>query len=157
MPGDLYRVVSDPQALKFLLKSAAKSGVDQYQAVKVSLLRAMGVIDFPVPPNSRMRGTSSSTIRHYYESGLTTSLPIITAAYIEGLDLRSSLQVLDFGCGVGRQLLQFKRNYPALKLYACDVNNRSIEFIQKAYPDIESYTSAFMPPLKYPDGRFDLV
>src|SRR5579863_5023887 len=112
MGGKLKVIFSDPRALKFLLKTIGKAILDKYQSMKVALLRAMGVIDFPVPPNSRMRGTSSNTIRHYYESGLTTTLPIITAAYIEGLDLRASAEVLDFGCGVGRQLLHFKRNYP---------------------------------------------
>ena len=107
MSKKLTVIVSDPRAIKFLLKTVVKALIDKYQAVKVALLRAMGVIDFPVPPNSRMRGTSSSTIRHYYESGLTTTLPIVTAAYIEGLDLRSPAEVLDFGCGVGRQLLHF--------------------------------------------------
>ena len=157
MSKKLTVIFSDPRAIKFLLKTVVKALIDKYQAVKVALLRAMGVIDFPVPPNSRMRGTSSSTIRHYYESGLTTTLPIVTAAYIEGLDLRSPAEVLDFGCGVGRQLLHFKRNYPSLKLHACDVNNRSIEYLQSAYPTVESYTSAFLPPLKYPDLKFDLI
>lgn len=157
MSKNLTVILSDPRALKFLLKTIAKSFIDKYQAVKVAVLRAIGVIDFPVPPNSRMRGTSSSTIRHYYESGLTTTLPIITAAYIEGLDLRAPAEVLDFGCGVGRQLLHFKRNYPGLSLHACDVNNRSIEYLQSAYPTVESYTSAFLPPLKYPALKFDLI
>ena len=115
MAGKFAVVFSDPRAFKFFLKTIGKAGLDQYQVVKVAFLRAIGVIDFPVPPNSRMRGTSSNTIRHYYESGLTTTLPIITAAYIEGLDLRAPAAVLDFGCGVGRQLLHFEKNYPALR------------------------------------------
>ena len=157
MSGKFSVIFSDPRALKLLLKTLAKASLDKYQSVKVTLLRAMGVVDFPVPPNSRMRGTSSNTIRHYYESGLTTSLPIMTAAYIEGLNLRASADVLDFGCGVGRQLLHFKRNFPNLKLHACDVNNRSIEFMRSAYPNVDSYTSEFLPPLKYPDLKFDLI
>lgn len=157
MRGKYAVLFSDPRALKFFLKTLGKAFLDQYQVVKVAILRAIGVVDFPVPPNSRMRGTSSNTIRHYYESGLTTTLPIITASCIEGLDLRSPAEVLDFGCGVGRQLLQFQRNYPNLALYACDVNDRSVEFVHRAYPRVESYTSAFSPPLKYPDCKFDLI
>ncbi|MGC1421173.1 MAG: class I SAM-dependent methyltransferase [Terracidiphilus sp.] len=157
MSGKFSVIFSDPRALKLLLKTLAKASLDKYQSMKVTLLRTMGIVDFPVPPNSRMRGTSSNTIRHYYESGLTTSLPIMTAAYIEGLNLRASADVLDFGCGVGRQLLHFKRNFPNLKLHACDVNNRSIEFMQSAYPNVDSYTSEFLPPLKYPDLKFDLI
>ena len=157
MSGKFNVIFSDPRALKFFLKTIGKACLDQYQSIKVAFLRAIGVIDFPVPPNSRMRGTSSNTIRHYYESGLTTTLPIITAAYIEGLDLRAPAEVLDFGCGVGRQLLHFERNYPGLALHACDVNERSIEFVRSAYRRVESYTSAFSPPLKYPDCKFDLI
>jgi ubiquinone/menaquinone biosynthesis C-methylase UbiE len=157
MSGKFAAIFSDPRALKFFVKTIGKAFLDKYQSLKVALLRAMGIIDFPVPPNSRMRGTSSDTIRHYYESGLTTTLPIITAAFIEGLDLRSSAKVLDFGCGVGRQLLHFRRNYPGLTLHACDVNDRSIQYLQSAYPTVESYTSAFSPPLKYPDLNFDLI
>jgi SAM-dependent methyltransferase len=157
MAGEFSAVISDRRALKYLLKSVAKSAIDKYQVVKVSSLRAAGVVDFPVPPNSRMRGTSSHTIRHYYESGLTTTLPVITAAYIEGVDLRKPGSVLDFGCGVGRQLLHMAKFFPALKLSACDVNNRSMEFIKRAYPKVDSYTSEFFPPLKYADRQFDLI
>ncbi|WP_348260996.1 class I SAM-dependent methyltransferase [Telmatobacter sp. DSM 110680] len=157
MSEKLAVIFSDRRALKLFLKTIGKAILDQYQAVKVAFLRSIGVIDFPVPPNSRMRGTSSNTIRHYYESGLTTTLPIITAAYIEGLDLRATAEVLDFGCGVGRQLLHLERNFPGLTIHACDVNDRSIEFVRNAYPRVESYTSAFSPPLKYPDRKFDLI
>jgi ubiquinone/menaquinone biosynthesis C-methylase UbiE len=104
-----------------------------------------------------MRESSSTNIRHYYESGLTTTLPIVTAAFIEGLDLREPANVLDFGCGVGRQLLQLARRYPNLSLSACDVNGRSIAYLQRAYPKIDSYANEFSPPLKFPDAKFDLV
>jgi SAM-dependent methyltransferase len=157
MPGKLKIVLTNRQAQKYLLKAFAKSLIDQYQWIKVGVLRAIGVVDFPVPPNSRMRGTSSHTIRHYYESGLTTTLPIVTAAQIDGVDLRFPANVLDFGCGVGRQLLQMTRFFSHLKVFACDVNSRSMDFIQRAYPKVESYTSAFFPPLKYADKQFDLI
>jgi ubiquinone/menaquinone biosynthesis C-methylase UbiE len=149
--------LSDPRAIPFLLKKIAKFFIDKGQWIEVQLLTAVGVIDFKVPPNSSMRESSSTNIRHYYESGVTTTLPIVTAAYIEGLDLREPANVLDFGCGVGRQLLQLARRYPKLNLYACDVNGRSIAYLQRAYPKIESYASAFSPPLKYADAKFDLV
>jgi len=123
----------------------------------VKFLTAFGVIDFKVPPNSSMRESSSTNIRHYYESGLTTTLPIVTAAYIEGLDLRQPAEVLDFGCGVGRQLLQLARRYPKLNLHACDVNGRSIAYLKRAYPKIDSYANEFSPPLKFSDAQFDLI
>ena len=61
---------------KIIAKSTAKRGIDVCFASKVAVLRAIGLVDFPVPPNSRLRRTSSLTLRHYYESGLTTMMPI---------------------------------------------------------------------------------
>jgi ubiquinone/menaquinone biosynthesis C-methylase UbiE len=81
----------------------------------------------------------------------------VTAAYIEGLDLRQPAEVLDFGCGVGRQLLQLARRYPKLNLHACDVNGRSIAYLKRAYPKIDSYANEFSPPLKFSDSKFDLI
>jgi SAM-dependent methyltransferase len=157
MPSKVRIFLSDPRAIPFLLKKIAKFFIDKGQWIEVTLLTAVGVIDFKVPPNSSMRESSSTNIRHYYESGLATTLPIVTAAHVEGLDLRQTRDVLDFGCGVGRQLLQLARRYPKLNLYACDVNGRSIAYLQRAYPKIESYANAFSPPLKYSDSKFDLV
>ncbi len=157
MPSKVKILLSDPRAIPFLTKKIAKSFIDKAQWVEVKLLTAAGVIDFKVPPNSSMRESSSTNIRHYYESGLTTTLPIVTAAAIEGLDLRETAEVLDFGCGVGRQLLQLARRYPKLKLHACDVNGRAIAYLQRAYPKIDSYANEFSPPLKFGDAQFDLV
>jgi len=157
MPSKTRVLLSDPRAIPFLSKKIAKFFIDKAQWIEVKFLTAFGVIDFKVPPNSSMRESSSTNIRHYYESGLTTTLPIVTAAYIEGLDLRQPAEVLDFGCGVGRQLLQLARRYPKLNLHACDVNGRSIAYLKRAYPKIDSYANEFSPPLKFSDAQFDLI
>ena len=157
MPSKTRVLLSDPRAIPFLFKKIAKFFIDKAQWIEVKFLTAFGVIDFKVPPNSSMRESSSTNIRHYYESGLTTTLPIVTAAYIEGLDLRQPAEVLDFGCGVGRQLLQLARRYPKLNLHACDVNGRSIAYLKRAYPKIDSYANEFSPPLKFSEAQFDLV
>lgn len=158
--------LSNPQALPrlsnkdvFLMiaKSAAKRGIDLLFAAKGAALRAAGVVDFPLPPNSRLRRTSSHTIRHYYESGLTTMMPILTAARMYGVDLEATPTILDFGCGVARQLLQLTRQYPNARAYACDAAESNIHHIQRAFPQVQAYTNDFDPPLKYADGTFDLV
>jgi hypothetical protein len=61
---------------KAIAKSSEKRAIDVYFSGKCAVLRAFGVIDFPVPPNHNLRTTSSHSVRHYYESGLTTFLPI---------------------------------------------------------------------------------
>jgi SAM-dependent methyltransferase len=138
-------------------KSFAKRLLDVWFAAKVSLLRTMGVVDFKVPPNHNIRSTSSSTLRHYYESGLTTTLPIVVSALHAGADLSKPLKVLDFGCGAARQILHLTRSYPQLQISACDVDFDVIRFIHRAYPQVDAYASSFDPPLKYADGTFDLL
>jgi len=144
-------------AIKTIAKTTAKRGIDIYFASKVALLRAMGIVDFPVPPNSRLRRTSSLTLRHYYESGLTTMMPILTAARMFGVDLDQPVNVLDFGCGVARQLLQLTRNYPNVHAFACDANPDNVKHVKRAFPKVEVYANPFDPPLKYADDTFDLV
>lgn len=135
----------------------AKFVLNKIQDFKVLIGRITGHIDFPVPPNSSMLKTSSKTIRHYFESGIRTYLPISTAALHEGIDLNSNLRILDFGCGVGRQLLHFVRHYPQPSYFACDIDQISIKFIAKNYPEVEATVNSFTPPLNYPDSFFDMI
>jgi len=130
---------------------------NQYQYFIVVLGRMLGVVDFPVPPNSSMRKTSSVSIRHYYTSSIQTSLPIVVSAIQQKVKLDKNIRILDFGCGVGRQLLHFTRHFPDPDYYACDVDDTSIAFIKRGYRNVHSYTSSFNPPLKYETGFFDMV
>ncbi|MDN5869245.1 MAG: class I SAM-dependent methyltransferase [Nitrococcus sp.] len=139
------------------IKKMAKLGLNQLQRFQIELEQGLGLIDFPVPPNSSMRKTSSRTVRHYYVSGIQTVMPIVSCALQKGIALNERIRILDFGCGVARQLLHFTRRYPNPAYYACDVDETSIAFVQKAYPQVEAYVNAFQPPLKYLDGFFDLI
>jgi SAM-dependent methyltransferase len=138
-------------------KKLTKLMLNGLQTAQVLVGQITGRIDFPVPPNSSMRKTSSTTIRHYYESGIRTYLPIAAIALHEGVDLNAGIRILDFGCGVGRQLLHFTRYFPAPAYFACDVDHTSVAFIRVNYPHVEAYTNEYDPPLKYPDGYFDMV
>ena len=140
-----------------IIKTVAKAVVDLLQEAFVLCARALHVIDFPVPLNSGMRKTSSKSIRHYYISGTCTYLPIAVTALQRKVRLDQNIRVLDFGCGVGRQLLHFTRFYPAPCYHACDVDGSAIDFITKNYPRVMAYTSPFQPQLKYADGYFDMV
>jgi SAM-dependent methyltransferase len=114
-------------------------------------------VNFPVPPYDLMRRTAGKTLWQYYHGGLRSYLPIAVLAEHEGVQLRGSTKILDFGCGVGRQLLHFCRDYPCPTYFACDVHPQSVEFIRRAYPQVVAYTSGFGPPLDYEDKHFDMV
>lgn len=138
-------------------KGLAKRGIDVFFSAKCTILRGLGVIDFQVPPNHILRRTSSHTIRHYYESGLTTFLPIITAAVNYGVPMDQSPNVLDFACGAGRQLLHLTRHYPNVRAYACDIRADAIAHLQRLYPSVKACANKFDPPLPFDDATFDLI
>jgi ubiquinone/menaquinone biosynthesis C-methylase UbiE len=104
-----------------------------------------------------MRKTSSRNFFHYYRSGLTTYLPIVTLARLYGVKMDATTNVLDFGCGVGRQLLHMVTDYPNVHYYACDVDEAEVKFIQKNYPSVQAYTNNFNPPLQYENESMDLI
>jgi SAM-dependent methyltransferase len=138
-------------------KGIAKRGIDLLFSAKCALLRGLGIIDFSLPPNHILRRTSSHTIRHYYESGLTTFLPIATAAITFGVPMDESIEVLDFACGAGRQLLHLTRLYPNVHAHACDIRADAITHLQRLYPSVQACANKFDPPLPFPDASFDLI
>jgi len=145
---------------KMKIKKIIKSFIiDPSSAILVIFLKFFKIIDFPVPLNSSMRKTTASgNIFTYYNSGISSYLPIATMAEKYGLDLReSNLNILDFGCGVGRLLLHFNRIYNSNNYFACDIDDTSISFVSKNYSNVECYTNDYFPPLKYNDAKFDMV
>jgi SAM-dependent methyltransferase len=140
-----------------VLRESAKLILNGAQRGYVAAGKAVGIVDFPVPRFSSMTKTSSTTIRHYYVSGITCSLPIATLALHEGVRLREAINILDFGCGAGRQLLHLTRQFPAPKYFACDVDSTLIEFIQDNYPSVEAYVTKFDPPLPFAAASMNMI
>ncbi|MGA3080474.1 MAG: class I SAM-dependent methyltransferase [Terracidiphilus sp.] len=143
--------------MQLIVKEFAKLGLNAAQTCGVALGRATGLIDFPVPPNSSMRKTGAKTVRNYYISGVSCYLPIATMALQSGVRLREKISVLDFGCGVGRQLLHFTRNFPVPAYSACDVDHSAVGFIARNYPSVTARTNKFDPPLPFESGSMDMV
>lgn len=142
--------------MKALAKELVKIVFNLAQAALVRTATRLGIIDFPVPPNSSMRKTSSKTIRHYYLSGTRCYLPIATMALHYGIRLDTNISILDFGCGVARELVHFAKYYPKPSYFACDVDETSIQYIRKTF-QVESYTNEFKPPLRYATSSMDMV
>lgn len=85
-----------------IIRDLAKSALDFGQSLYGNIGRRAGFIDFPVPPNSNMRRTSSTSLKHYRLSGMKTGLPVATAAMLSGYRFDAGSRVLDFGAGVAR-------------------------------------------------------
>jgi SAM-dependent methyltransferase len=140
-----------------MLRESAKLLANGVQRSYVAAGRAIGVVDFPVPRFSSMKKTSSSTIRHYYVSGITCCLPIATMALHQGVRLREPINILDFGCGVGRELLHLTRRFPAPRYFACDVDSTLVEFVQNNYPSVSAHVTNFDPPLPFDSDSMDMI
>jgi len=121
------------------------------------ILEKSRLVGFPVPPYGLMRRTGPKSLWQYYAGGLRSYLPIAVLAQSQGIDLRSGIKVLDFGCGVGRQLLHFTHDYPAPTYFACDVHPENVAFVRRAYPRVFGSVNGFVPPLDYETDQFDLV
>ena len=76
-----------------LTKEVLKLAVNVAQSSFVWVATKAGLIDFPVPPNSSMRKTSSKTISHYYVSGIRCYLPIATMAIHYGVGLDHDINI----------------------------------------------------------------
>lgn len=140
-----------------LTKDCAKLTLGMFYRVRASVSRARGVIDFPIPPYSTMRNTSSTTLRHYFVSGIRCYLPIATIALHHKVDLDRDINILDFGCGVGRELLHFTKHYPNPRYFACDVNPDAVGYIEKNYPSVKTSVNNFRPPLNYSPSSMDMI
>ena len=66
------------------------------------------------------------------------------------------MNVLDFGCGIGRITFPFSEKFDT-NIYACDVDKSAIQYIQENSETIKAQTTLYDPPLPFEDGFFDLV
>jgi SAM-dependent methyltransferase len=87
----------------------------------------------------------------------TTILELLAAG---GVDFRFApgVRVLDFGCGSGKVMRHFLPEAETCELWGCDIDARSIEWINEALnPPLHAFLNGQAPPLDQPAGSFDLV
>jgi SAM-dependent methyltransferase len=67
-------------------------------------------------------------------------------------------RVLDFGCGAGRTLRQFRNEAQVASFHGCDIDASSVEWLRQHWsPPFHVTVTGEEPPLPYPDEHFDLV
>jgi SAM-dependent methyltransferase len=75
-----------------------------------------------------------------------------------GVSISDLPSLLDFGCGCGRVLAGWEGLLPSgSQLHGCDTNETLVEFCQESIPYATVVISQDMPPLPYPNARFDFV
>jgi SAM-dependent methyltransferase len=109
-----------------------------------------------MPDSVEMRQIGSNSVEIFLQQG--TRMANVVAENITEFfgHLPSSLNVLDFGCGVGRVLLPLTSMMDA-NWHACDVNDRAIDYIQRVVPKVRATVTGYQPPLPFDDDAFDCV
>jgi SAM-dependent methyltransferase len=114
--------------------------------------------DHPVPPaRLRHRAHGSFDREDYLATGRRCFADVAASLRAAGRDLASFRRVLDFGCGCGRTLNGFAEVPDPPELVGTDTDEASIEWCARHLPFASFAVNDPLPPLSYPDGRFDLV
>jgi len=67
-------------------------------------------------------------------------------------------RVLDFGCGSGKVMRHFLAEARECELWGCDIDEPSIAWLERELsPPLHAFVNGEIPPLRQPDGTFDLV
>ena len=74
-----------------------------------------------------------------------------------GVDLARAHRVLDFGCGCGRTLRWFLRDFPGVEFHGADVDEEAIAWCRRNLPGGHFERNQPQPPLPYADGFFDVI
>jgi SAM-dependent methyltransferase len=138
------------------LVSVVNSLSSKVDPVFISFYRLRTRWSKPIPPFDLRRITAKRAIDNYIKSGER-----IVNSFKEGLnsigkDINEFGEILDFGCGAGRQI-QYFYDYKTSKITGCDPNADHIRWLSANYPLASFYVSNFDPPLPFPDEHFDLV
>lgn len=112
--------------------------------------------DLVIPPDYFLYETYLLDYAQFFVDGEQTAKEIIerTKRYMQD----KPINILDWGCGVGRNVIHLKKWVDSdVLLYGCDVNKEMIEFDTINFKDISFNVVPFVPPTLYQDNYFNLV
>jgi SAM-dependent methyltransferase len=142
------------------LARIAVRGYELALAARSKLTSAGGPADdgLPVPP-ARLRtqvGPLHADVAFFLNSGLHEAQLIRDLLAEAGSSVESLEAVLDFGCGCGRTLRHWA-GLPETQLFGCDIDPRMTEWCSENLLFADVRVTQLVPPLPYPNSRFDLV
>lgn len=121
------------------------------------IFRLKGAPDhLPLPPARLIFFVGGFSLKIHYMGGVEGAECIKKALSKNGLDINGFHNILDFGCGLGRIMRQWK-SLKGPKLYGTDYNPRLIKWCKKAFPFAEFGTNTLSPKLIYENNKFDFI
>lgn len=136
---------------------------DYYKALRVagsavffhrSRIAADGL---PVPPPLLLVSTTGTAdVQTYVESGLRAKESICGALEKQEYEIADTDRILDFGCGCGRVLRQW-RSYENTEWYATDVDSKAVKWCRQNLSFARVIRCNPEPPLPYDPEFFSTV
>ncbi|OSC43003.1 class I SAM-dependent methyltransferase [Mycobacterium decipiens] len=112
----------------------------------------------PVPParlRHRVHGNLSRA--SYLEVGRNVAKDIADLCRIAGRDFYSFTDILDFGCGCGRVIQNFRDPAKPCNLYATDIDPDLVSWGKSNLSDIRWSVNSHHAPSPFNDNSFDLI
>ena len=114
--------------------------------------------DSPLPPPKLRYRVHGALDRKSFEAmGAVCANSIRKALKTESLDVYSFHRILDFGCGCGRILLNFKDRPDSCRISGTDIDAELIAWCRENLAPAEFDVNPSSPPMKYKDGEFNFI
>lgn len=137
-----FSSADDPEFLKFV----DTEGVIYFQELSDA--------SFPFPPWMEMLTVGGETdIRKFLSIGYACFKSVMSCIP----SVNKKRKILDFGVGCARTMRFFYRSIDLFDCYGCDVDTKSIDYVNRSIPFIKAYASKTLPNLKYGDSFFEVI
>jgi SAM-dependent methyltransferase len=148
----LNKLRIDPMYLYYVL------GIKPLTLPKEIKYRLRGAPDgLPLPPRKLVfKVAGSPWADHFLELGEICFREIGLHLADCSVDISSLRSILDFGCGCGRVTRHFA-SLDVSTLAGCDYNPALVSWCKEHLPFAQFDINSLEPPLKYDDGKFDLI
>jgi len=135
---------------KYFLDSTAR-----HRNARFNTQNALDGLPMP-PPKLIYMVTGQFDAEAFYQNGVIGATCIQDILSRHGLELNSFAKMLDFGCGCGRVLRQW-RSLNGQEIYGIDYNPRLIDWCQLNLSFAQFAVNRTGIPLGFPDGTFDFI
>jgi SAM-dependent methyltransferase len=108
------------------------------------------------PPELVYLVTGQFDVEAFYQNGVVGATWIEEMIGRQGLEMNEFDTILDFGCGCGRVMRQWKKLQGA-KLYGIDYNPRLVKWCSSNLPFAEFGVNKSRIPLTFADETFDFI